>query len=95
MRSGSLRPPLRFASDIKLVIFGGTLTLESSGTLDDLLLLQWTGPAGRTFGVESSPDLVAWAPVAATITEVSPGDYQGRFVKPTAAQRFYRVRSGG
>ena len=56
--------------------------------------LQWSGPPGAQYEIETSADLFAWIAIETPATELSPGSFQARLGSDFTAQprRFLRVR---
>ena len=57
-----------------------------------LIVLEWTGPAGGRFVVDSSADLTQWFPEEAELLSAEAGQFRARCVAPRPGARFYRVR---
>jgi hypothetical protein len=86
-------PPQDLAgTSVPLQISGISITETPSTTLakarqngharELVISISWSGRRGPSYAIETSADLVHWAVVAGTITEVASGSYQGRMTMP-------------
>jgi hypothetical protein len=56
------------------------------------LVLEWQGPAGGRYVIESSADMVGWAVEEAEVLPAEDGRFRARCVAPRPGAGFYRVR---
>jgi hypothetical protein len=65
--------------------------IPKAAALEAQVKIAWIGADNRTYAVESSSDLIHWAPEIADVTRVAPGQFRSNCALQSDQLRFYRI----